>query len=194
VRVERGQRLVEEKHPGAPRERARERDALALAARDRVRPGGCERGDAEALEERVDLRRRRAAEGDVAADAEVREQGVLLEHEPHRAALGREVDPSLGVEPRLAVERHAAAARPLETRDRPEERRLARPRRADERERLVADGEGQLEVERAKTVVDVCVELRHVGMSLTTRRSAAEASTSSAPIARAVSKSTSNCS
>ena len=43
VRVERGQRLVEQEHRGLARERPRERDALALAARER-RPGARRRG------------------------------------------------------------------------------------------------------------------------------------------------------
>ena len=56
VRVERRQRLVEQQDAGVARERAGERDALALAARDV--PGLLVRevGDAEALEQPVDAR------------------------------------------------------------------------------------------------------------------------------------------
>ena len=51
VRVESGERLVEQQDPGVARERARERDPLPLAARDRRRPGVGEVADAEALEQ-----------------------------------------------------------------------------------------------------------------------------------------------
>ena len=50
VGVERGERLVEQDRAGLARERPREGDALALAARQRRRAGGGEVGDAEPLE------------------------------------------------------------------------------------------------------------------------------------------------
>ena len=49
VRVERGERLVQEQHLRVARERAGERDALPLAA-ESSRTRGCEVGDAEPLE------------------------------------------------------------------------------------------------------------------------------------------------
>ena len=54
VRVECGQRLVEEQHPGPARERAGERDPLPLAARELARARRREVRDAEPLEELVD--------------------------------------------------------------------------------------------------------------------------------------------
>ena len=62
VRVERRERLVEQQHAGVARERAGERDALALAARELGRLRVREVRDAEALEVLVDApaaRRRR---------------------------------------------------------------------------------------------------------------------------------------
>ena len=134
VRVERRERLVEEEDRGVARERAGERDALPLAARQVAGPGTGEMRDPEALEQLVDPLS--AAEGDVAADVEVREERVLLEDEPDRAALGRQVDPRLRVEPRRCSERDAAALGPNQSRDRAQHARLPRSRRSDERERL----------------------------------------------------------
>ena len=61
VRVERRQRLVEQQHAGVARERAGQRDALALAARERA-PGARRRGGAmpQPLEQLVDVARPRA--------------------------------------------------------------------------------------------------------------------------------------
>ena len=99
VRVERRERLVEEEHPRIAGERPRERDPLPLASRELVRMRRREVRDAEALEQRVDVAAARA-EGDVRAHAQVREEGVVLEHEADAAPLGREREPALGVEPR----------------------------------------------------------------------------------------------
>ena len=51
VRVERGERLVEEEHRGVARQRAGQRDALALASRELADARTREVGDAEALEQ-----------------------------------------------------------------------------------------------------------------------------------------------
>ena len=192
--VERRERLVEEQHVRVAGERPRERDALTLAARDLPGPGIGEPSDPEPLEQPVDRATITSAVRDVPPHAQVREQRVVLEHEPDRPALRRHVDATCGVEPRHAVECDAAAPRPEEPRDGPQDARLARPRRPDERERPRRDLERQLEVERAKGVGKLCVEDRHDGISLTASNRTALAATSSAPIARAVSKSTSNCS
>src|SRR5207302_5822993 len=98
VGVERGERLVEEEHARPARERARERDPLPLAARELARLRAGEVGDAEALEERPVA----AREADVPLHGEVREERVVLEEEAGGAALGRQVDAALGVEPCLA--------------------------------------------------------------------------------------------
>ena len=84
VRVERGERLVEQEHARVAGERARERDALALAAGERGRAArrrggrcGSARGSSSA--------RALPRVGDVLADGQVREERVLLEDEPDAA-------------------------------------------------------------------------------------------------------------
>ena len=135
-----------------------------------------------------------AAEGDVRAHGQVREERVLLEDEPDRAALGRQVDPALGVEPRRRRRarsgrgRGAAARRPRAARSSSPPRTARRARASRARPRGLARGVG------AKSVVEPELERLHAGTSLTARRTAALTTTSSAPIASAVSKSTSNCS
>ena len=57
VRVERGERLVEQQHRRVARERAGERDPLPLAAGKLARPSAREVRDPEPLEELVDARR-----------------------------------------------------------------------------------------------------------------------------------------
>ena len=86
MRVERGERLVEEQHARVARERARERDALALAARELAGPRLREVRDAEALEQLVDPLL--AAVGDVLPHGQVREERVLLEDEPDAPLVG----------------------------------------------------------------------------------------------------------
>ena len=187
-------RLVEQQHARLPRERPREGDALTLAAGDLAWPCVGEVTDAKPVEQVANGSPVGRAERDVRADGEMREQRVVLEDEPDRPALRRQVDAAPGVEPRLVVECHAPALGAHEPGDRPQHARLAGARRPDQRERLPPDLERQLESERAERLGEVDVERRHVGTSLTASRSDALATTSSAPIARAVSKSTSNCS
>jgi hypothetical protein len=141
VRVERGERLVEEEHRGVARECPRERDPLPLAARQLPRVSGGEVRDPEALEQRLD-RTPGGSEGDVAAHAEMREERVVLEDEADAAMLGRQREAEGAVEPGFAVERDAAAARLGETRDDAEHRRLPRAGGPDE-----GDGAGHLERE-----------------------------------------------
>src|SRR5579884_3741315 len=81
VRIERRQRLVEEKDVRLARERPRERDALPLAARQLLRTRRSEMPDPEPLEQRRH-RPPAGAEGHVGADAQVWEQRVVLEDEP----------------------------------------------------------------------------------------------------------------
>jgi hypothetical protein len=80
--------------------------------------------DPEPLEQRLDGSSA-GTEGDVRADAQVREEGVVLEHEADPPLLGREGQAALGVEPGFPVERHAPAARLRESRDDTEDGRLA---------------------------------------------------------------------
>ena len=138
VRIERRHRLVEEEHSRFPRERARERDALALTPRQlgRLRPR--EMLDAAAARAAGP---RATAEGDVLLDVQMRKERVLLEHEADRALLRSAVDAAFGIEPDSSPQAIVASRRPSEPRDRAQHGRLAGAGRADERDRLAADFE-----------------------------------------------------
>ena len=138
--------------------------------------------------------RARAAERDVRAHAHVREERVLLEHEADGARLGREVDARGGVEPRLAVARDPAPVRAAQPGDRAQHGRLARARRADERDRLAPGAQAELELVRAKGDGDVELERRHEESSLYDSRIVALSTTSRTLIASAMSKFDSSCS
>ena len=88
VRVERGERLVEEKDRRVARERAGERDALTLAAREAARPRVREVPDPEPLEVLVCRVAPRVL--DVGAHREMREERVVLEDEADAPPLGRQ--------------------------------------------------------------------------------------------------------
>ena len=132
--VEGAEGLVEQHHLGLDRERAGERHALALAARELA---GVAVGQAVELHEReqlVDAVARLAlgaladaqAEADVLAHRHVLEGGVVLEHEAHAALAHRHLG---GV---LARDDHAAGVRGLEAGDHAQQRRLARARGAEQ--------------------------------------------------------------
>ncbi len=192
VRVECGQRLVEEEHPGPARERAGERDPLALPAGELARPCRGEMPDPEPIEQLGDAVA--AAVAHIARDGQVREERVVLEHVADRTLLGGAVQACRRVEPRLVAEPHDAALRPQEAGHRPEHARLSRTRRPDERERLARDLGGQLEAERAEGVEKIETERVHAGTTFTASRSAPLTRTRSALIPSATSKLTSNCS
>ena len=125
LRVERGQRLVEQQHRRVARQRARERDPLALAAGDRRRAGpprGARRRTARAARRPAPARRtRRSPHG------QMREERVVLEHEADRALLGVERDP--GARCRTTTSSPSAirpASGSAQPGDRPQHRRLAR--------------------------------------------------------------------
>ena len=186
VSVEGRERLVEQEDLGVTRERARERDPLALAAREAARQRVLEMRDLEALEVLV----RRVAPGvlDVLAHRQVGEERVVLEDEPHATPLRRLEHASVGVEPDLVVAADPADGRLDETGDRVEDGALARAARADEREGR-ADLEAQLEPEIPKRDGDLVEgELRHDSPILSVRRRTALIATSTALIARAVVK------
>ena len=112
MRVERGERLVEEEHAGIARERPCEADALPLPARQLARPRACEMGDAKPLQQLGCTGTR--AVGDVLGDRHVWEERVVLEHEADAPVLGRHVDtgaPSRRA-PRRRAERSRAPASP----------------------------------------------------------------------------------
>ncbi len=158
-RVERGQRLVEQEQGGLRRERAGQRHALLLAARELggilvlVLPEPHQRE--ELVDAAVDLRARRPAPleavGDVARDGEVREQRIRLEDDA--------VVPLSGRQPRHVAARHADEPRvlALEAGDDPQERGLAAAARPEEADEL-AGLDGQRDVaerdERAELLGD----------------------------------------
>ncbi len=111
--VERAERLVEEEHARLGRERAGERDALLLAARERSHRAPLEAGEADEVEQlacpRCDSLGRVAAhpqpESDVAGDVAVGEERVILEDETDPAPV-RGHCCEIG-----AVEQHSARSR-----------------------------------------------------------------------------------
>src|SRR5690606_24001609 len=132
------QRLVEQEHARPAHERAAERDALPLSARELARAPREQRLDAKPprdLRDRVvDLARRRAAQlqrkADVLRDAHVRIERVALKNHRDVAVARREmVD-------RLAVEADSPRGRALEARDQRKGRRLAASAGPHEREEL----------------------------------------------------------
>src|SRR5262249_26953757 len=165
-------------------------DALALPARELTRLGVCESGEPEALEQAVGARV--PSELHVSADAQMREERVVLEDESDRALLRRQLDAAPGLEPGRAVDRDPPASfhQPC---DRSKQRRLARARGPDQRDHLAADRELYAEVELAERNVESEKKRFHPGMSLSASSTAAPKQTKSAPIASAVSRFTSNC-
>ena len=95
--VERAERLVEHQQAGRDRERAGQRDPLLLAARELRDPPVAQLAEPDEIEHLGDARRALAAvhaghaqpELDVARDVAVREQRVLLEHQPEPALVRR---------------------------------------------------------------------------------------------------------
>ena len=129
-RIERGQRLVHEQEARAHRECACDRNALALAAGQRVDAPLQQGRDAQQLDR---LLQRNAALGrrnttaaivQVAAHIEVREQARFLEHDADGAAVRRH-EHAL-VLPHLAAQREAALGRTLQAGDAAQQRGLAR--------------------------------------------------------------------
>ena len=162
VRIEIRERLVEQQRPRLDHQRARERDALLLAARERldrarrgtIEPDVRERGRGA----RAALRLRDAArlepERDVLLDRHVREERVVLKHHPeaaHARCARRDV---------LALEPHAPGIRRLVARDHAQRRRLPRAARAHERHELAARDlerqrvDGELVPEAARELVE----------------------------------------
>src|SRR5438477_5016091 len=134
-------------------------------------------GDPEAREQVAD----RAAERHVVPDRHVWEEGVLLEHQPDGAVLGREPQPF------PTVELHAAL-RLDEPGDRAQQRRLAGARRSDDADRLVRELERYAKGESAERDGDVQPKRSH----LTASRRAKENTTRRAPIASATSNERAN--
>ena len=151
--VESRERLVEQEHCRIPGERAREGDALSLTSGELRRARFGQPRDPKALEQLVHPPP--PTEADVAANGQVRKEGVLLEHEAHPPPLRRDVDAGACVEPGLSVQRDAPELRTKQARDHAQDARLPRARRTDEGERLFPDAQLEIEGERAKGMSDV---------------------------------------
>ena len=132
LQVERAERLVEQQHRGLVDQRARQRDALLLAARELARLALRLGGEPDALEllahpaAHLVLGDALAAqpEGDVVLDAQVREERVALEDRVGRPLERRH---ALDVD---AVDQDPALGRLLEAGDHPQRRGLAAAARA----------------------------------------------------------------
>ena len=137
--VERAERLVEQQQARPLDQRAGERDALLLPARQLLRLAVGERRQLRRLEDRVDagadFRGRQPLHlqpvGDVGPDRHMREQRIGLEHQIDRPLVGRD---SCDVAP---VEQDASFAGRLEAGQHPEQRCLAAARRPEQGEELV---------------------------------------------------------
>ena len=149
VGVEAGERLVEQHEARLGRQRAGERDALALAAGQLVGVAVAVAGEADDAEPVLALARARADRDMprspkvmLPATREVREQGVLLEHEPGAPVLG--LDAPRAVVDDVAADADLALVGGGQPGDDAQQRRLAAPARADERDQLVVgDGRGR---------------------------------------------------
>jgi hypothetical protein len=142
--VERAERLVQEQHARLHGERAGQRHALPLPARELRRVAVGEAVEVHELQELVhaglDLLlgplADRQAEGHVLRHGHVLERGVVLEHEADVAALGWLLR---GV---LAADQYLALVRLLEPGDHPQQGGLAAAARAEQRgERPVPHGQ-----------------------------------------------------
>ena len=157
------ERLVEQQQARVGRERARERDALRLAARERPGLGRGQVGQAHAVEHLEGARPGRAAalaaraqpEGHVLERRHVREQQVVLEDHSDGALLGRHAHAGRGVLEDDAVEHDPAALQRHETGQRAQQRGLAGgvgPQEHDDA--LALDRELDVELERALAQAD----------------------------------------
>ncbi len=136
--VERAERLIEQQHPWFYRQRARQGDALALAAGELVRVAvrlpvelhqfqqfahpAPDLGVGRAFAARPHAQ----AEGDVFEYGHMAEQRVVLEHKADAAPL------HLGIGGVLAIEQDLPAVRKLQACNHPQERGLARAGRAEQ--------------------------------------------------------------
>ena len=147
--IERRERLVEQQHLRPRHQRARDRDALRLAAGQFARPDARLVGQADAVERARDARialRLRAvleAEADIVGDGEPRQQARLLEDDAD--LLVRRGD-------RHAVEHDLALGRRVEAGDGAQQRGLAAARAADHHDDLARRDVERDAVERAHAV------------------------------------------
>ena len=127
-------------------ERSGQRDPLPLAPRQLARPGASKVGDAEPLQQRIDVLAT-GTKGDVGTHRHVREEGVVLEQKAHPAPLGSDLNPAS--KPQLSATLHGTGRWAHKACNKPKQRRLAGSRRSDHRQRAVRL-DGGVERERAK--------------------------------------------
>ena len=136
--IQRGQRFVQQQQARAARQRARQRHALLLAARELRRPALLEA-------RKVKLRKQRRyapatlggsevaqAVAQVARHREMGKQSVVLEDETDAALLRRALDAARGVEPGLFIEPDEALVGPVEPGEAAQHRGLAAARRPEQ--------------------------------------------------------------
>ena len=138
LRVERGERLVEQQHARLDRERARQGDALLHAARELVRIALARVPEPDELEQLADplppVGLRLAPDPqpvlDVLLGGHVREEAVGLEDHPHVALVGRRARQV------LPVDDDPSGVGLVEAGDEAQRRRLAAAARAEQRDEL----------------------------------------------------------
>jgi hypothetical protein len=168
--VERAQRLVEQQHRRLADQRAGQRDALLLAARQVVRPAPGERVEADLLQHLHHAAVARVlrhplhleAELDVLRHRAVREQREALEHHRGVAMRWRQVGDV------VAGDQDLPGGDLLEPADHPQRRRLAAARRAQQGDELAVldlgvevDHRADVAVERLADVDQNDVEIGH---------------------------------
>lgn len=132
---------------------------MALAAGQVPRAGASEVRNPKALQQigAITL----AGEAYVPGDREMREQAVILWQVPDPPPFRAEVDAQDGIEPGLIPERDASGMWTLEAGDSSQQRRLARPGRPDDSDRLSAEAQRRAKIERSPREGDVNVEEVH---------------------------------
>jgi hypothetical protein len=147
LRIEVGQRFVQQDHRRFVDQCAGDRHTLLLAAGELVRIALAEVREPQApqrvLDAAIDLRALDAAQaqpvGDVVEDRLVRPQRIGLEDEAEAALLDRELDAALRIEQRPIADRDAPLVRTLQTRDTAQQCRLAAARRAEQCDDVAGD-------------------------------------------------------
>ncbi len=151
--VECGDRLVAEQEPGSGGQGPGEADALPLAARKCRRApvqkvtDATERGDLGHPMVRLGVSLTLQAEPEVAGDAQVGEQQVVLKDHGDPSRAERAIETRRRVEKRLAQEPDESAVGTLETGDQPQERRLAGSRSAEDDPAFAVERERDVEPE-----------------------------------------------
>ena len=127
--IETGKRFVHQQHARPRRDRARERDALLLAARQHMRIDVGEMREADAREREarfalgIRLRQRLQTEHDIGEIGQVRKQREVLEHQSDAAAFRRQIKLVAG--DFAVVDQDASRCRLLDAGREPQQRGLA---------------------------------------------------------------------